>query len=255
MSTVTCPNGHESTSVDYCDVCGAPIDEEAALAAAAAAPAAPEVPTAPAQQECPSCGTQNDAAALFCEACGYDFTTGSMPRATTAPTPESGPDAGTGPAPDAPPDAGPDVPAVAPVAPAISVEWVAEIWVDPDWYAAQDSDDPCPSPGLPEIVPLRLQSLLVGRPSTSRNIHPDIDLTGDPGVSRRQAQLTTDGVRWWIEDLQSSNGTFVGAASGPLPDVPLPPGQRRELTDGQRIYVGAWTRLVVRPATPEEQSA
>jgi hypothetical protein len=146
----------------------------------------------------------------------------------------------------APPDAGSP-------APSIAVRWVAELWVDPDWYAAQEVEDPCPSPGLPETVPLRRQSVLVGRPSASRNIHPDIDCTGDPGVSRRQAQLTTDGQRWWIEDLQSSNGTYVGPTSGPLPTDPIPPGQRRELDEDDRIYLGAWTRLVVREATPEEQ--
>ena len=133
-----------------------------------------------------------------------------------------------------------------PLATAIAVEWVAEVWVDPDWYEAQESDDPCPSPGLPAVVELAAKSVLVGRPSTSRNIHPEIDCTGDPGVSRRQAQLTTDGQRWWVEDLQSSNGTYVGPASGPLPTDPVPPGQRRELSEDDRIYVGAWTRLVVR---------
>jgi hypothetical protein len=136
----------------------------------------------------------------------------------------------------------------------VQVEWVAEVWVDPDWYAGQESDEECPSPGLPVVVPLRAQSLLVGRRSVSRNIHPDIECASDVGVSRRQAQLTTDGQRWWVEDLQSSNGTYVGAASGPLPEDALPPGQRRELVEDDRIYIGAWTRIVVRRATPEEQS-
>ena len=66
--------------------------------------------------------------------------------------------------------------------------------------------------------------------------------------------LTTDGQRWWVEDLQSSNGTYVGPASGPLPTDPVPAGQRRELSEDDRIYVGAWTRLVVRRATPEERA-
>ena len=140
------------------------------------------------------------------------------------------------------------------MAPAIAADWVAEVWVDPDWYEAQESDDPCPSPGLPAVVDLAARSVLIGRPSTSRNIHPEIDCTGDPGVSRRQAQLTTDGQRWWVEDLQSSNGTYVGPASGPLPTDPVQPGQRRELSEDDRIYVGAWTRLVVRRATPEERA-
>ena len=237
--TVTCPNGHQSTSSDYCDTCGVPIPE--ASAAAPPPPPAPEVPATapdvPAPQACPNCGSAASATALFCEACGYDFTTGTMPR---PPDPAPVPDA----APAAP----------APLATQIPLEWVAELWVDPDWYAAQQSDDPCPSPGLPVVVPLTSQSVLVGRPSNSRNIHPDVDCTSDTGVSRRQAQLTTDGQRWWVEDLQSSNGTYVGPASGPLPTVALTPGQRRELDDDDRVYIGTWTRLVVRRATPEEQA-
>jgi len=140
------------------------------------------------------------------------------------------------------------------VAPPVEVKWVAEVWVDPDWYADQESDEPCPSPGLPVVVPLRTQSLMIGRRSKSRNINPEIECASDVGVSRRQAQLTTDGQRWWVEDLQSSNGTYVGSASGPLPTDALPPGQRRELAEDDRIYLGAWTRIVVRRATPEEQA-
>lgn len=261
MSAITCPNGHDSVATDYCDVCGAPIG--APEAAPVSAPdTAPDVApageaTAAAPQECPSCGTDNDSAALFCEACGYDFTTGTMPRpAEVAPTSALDLGAGVGSAGSQAPNPGaPDPQAPAPpVAPEVSVGWVVEVWVDPDWYASQESDDPCPSPGLPETFPLRRQSLLVGRPSVSRGIHPDIDLASDPGVSRRQAQLTTDGSRWWVEDLQSSNGTYVGSASGPLPETPLPAGQRRELAEGDRVYVGAWTRMVVRRATPEEQA-
>ncbi len=94
--------------------------------------------------------------------------------------------------------------------------------------------------------------MLVGRPSASRGIAPQVDCGADVGVSRRHCQLTTDGQRWWVEDLQSSNGTFVGAAGEALPTQPITPGQRRELDDGARLYVGAWTRLVVRRATPDE---
>lgn len=196
----------------------------------------------------------NTAEALFCEACGYDFTTGTMPRSTppaTSPTPSTNPlDLGATPV-GTPAEGAPDPD---PVAPAVELEWVAEIWVDPDWYAGQESDEELPSPGLPVVVPLRARSLLIGRRSVSRNIHPDIECASDVGVSRRQAQLTTDGQRWWVEDLQSSNGTYVGAASGPLPEDALPPGQRRELAQDDRIYLGAWTRIVVRRATPEEQA-
>ncbi|MFF0345815.1 FHA domain-containing protein [Kribbella sp. NPDC004875] len=156
------------------------------------------------------------------------------------PRPASPLDLSSGPAPATPP------------APAAVAEWVVERWVDPDWYAVQQSDDPCPSPGLPAVIPLTEKSLLIGRPSRSRGISPEVDCGDDTGVSRRQAQLTTDGQRWWVEDLQSSNGTYVASAAGPLPETPIIPGQRQELNADDRIYVGAWTRLVVRKATPEE---
>ncbi len=70
-------------------------------------------------------------------------------------------------------------------------------------------------------------SVLVGRASRSRDITPDIDLSSDNGISRRHAQLTTDGTRWWVEDLGSSNGTYVGPAVGPLPTDPCPRARGR----------------------------
>ncbi|MFI6673984.1 FHA domain-containing protein [Kribbella sp. NPDC050470] len=237
MTTVSCPSGHPSVSTDYCDVCGLPIGAAATPAAAsvpAPAVAAPAGPAAPATQTCPNCSESAAADALFCESCGYDFTTGTMPR------PASSLDLGT--------------PPPVPPAPLGTADWVVERWVDPDWYALQQSDDPCPSPGLPVVIPLTEKSVLIGRPSRSRNIHPEIDCGDDTGVSRRQAQLSTDGTRWWVEDLQSSNGTYVAPAAGPLPEDPIVPGQRRELNPDDRVYVGAWTRLVVRKATPEEKA-
>ncbi len=246
----TCPNGHQSSSSDYCDTCGVPIATSAPGGQGGAAESSPSTGAGeggPATviaepQKCPNCDSQSSATALFCEACGYDFTTGSMPR-----PPDPAPSGGS----QSPTPAS----AAAPLSNPIALEWVAELWVDPDWYAAQDSDDQCPSPGLPVVVPLTMQSVLVGRPSVSRSIHPDVDCSSDTGVSRRQAQLTTDGQRWWVEDLQSSNGTYVGPASGPLPSEALTPGQRRELGEDDRVYMGTWTRLVVRRATPEEQAA
>ena len=245
-----CPNGHDSQSSDYCDTCGAPISQNGAEATAAATPdrgATASTPEAE-PETCPSCGADKAASALFCEACGYDFTTGTMPR-SAQPVGEGAVEAEG----QATADAGASASAPTPLAQPIGAEWVVEVWVDPDWYSSQGSSDPCPSPGLPSTVLLRAKSVLVGRPSTSRNIHPEVDLTGDPGVSRRQAQLTTDGQRWWVEDLQSSNGTYVGPASGPLPVDPIAPGTRHEFSEDDRVYVGAWTRLVVRRATPEEQ--
>jgi hypothetical protein len=280
VSPVVCPNGHTSTATDYCDVCGEPLAPAAAppATAAPAAPAAPGEPAAPsaaAAATCPNCGAQAPSGALFCENCGYDFTTGALPEPVEPPSALSldQPAAGVH-APAAPPTADPAgsaaTPAPAatdataeptPAAPAPHLptpavpgpdQWVVEIWIDPDWYAAQQPEDPMPSAGLPGLVVLRERSVLVGRPSVSRGIHPQVDCGADTGVSRRHCQLSTDGQRWWVEDLQSSNGTYVSPAGDALPTEPVPAGQRRELADGDRVYLGAWTRLVVRKALPGE---
>ncbi|HET7800913.1 MAG TPA: FHA domain-containing protein [Humibacillus xanthopallidus] len=201
--------------------------------------------TGPTTLECPNCHTENADGALFCEACGYDFTTGAMPRDPSAPS--DGGEASDGAAGAAGAAGGGE--------PSTAFEWLAEVWIDPDWYKTQEAEDPCPSPGLPVIVPLRSKSVLLGRVSTSRNTHPELDLSSDPGVSRRHAQLTTDGSRWFVEDLGSSNGTYVAPAAGPLPERAIAVGPRTELSDDDRLYVGAWTRIVVRKATPDEVEA
>jgi len=235
--SVTCPQGHESTTTDFCDVCGEPIEAVAASEPAASAPAAPAAaatpppgsslrldpaPTAPLQQ-CPNCNGTNPADALFCEECGYDFTTGQLP--------------------------GPSVPMPDPGA-----DWVAEVWIDSDWFAFQDSPGGCATSGAPTVVPLRGATALIGRPSKSRSLAPEIDCTTDGAVSHRHAQLTLDHDRWYVEDLGSTNGTFVGAPDQSLPSTPLRPQLRHELADDERIYVGAWTRIVVRRATDDEKA-
>lgn len=280
--SVVCPQGHTSQAEDYCDVCGAPI--ETASAAPAATPAAADPAPMSAPSECPHCGSPAAPQALFCENCGYDFTTGTAPAPVAAdplalPDPQPGPVAA--PAPVA--DPGPAVPAggdpIDPADPDRAADpdgavdpseqptngsalptpappgpdtWVVEVWVDPDWYAAQEPEDPMPSPTMPAVVPLRGQSVLVGRPSASRGIRPQVDAGADTGVSRRHCQLSTDGQRWWVEDLDSANGTFVSPAGDPLPTTPLEVGVRHELTEGERVFIGGWTRLVVRTALPGE---
>ncbi len=241
MSAV-CPAGHTSTADDYCDVCGMPVDP-AAVTPEAPTQSGPETTASPAAEvhACPNCATDNARGALFCENCGYDFTTGAMPR----PMPDSA--LGSAKAIEAADETGSAESGAAP-----ATAWVAEVWIDPAWYEAQQSPDPMPSPGPPEVIALRSTSLLLGRTSQSRNIHPEIDCDADSGVSRRQTQLTTDGVRWFAEDLDSANGTFVAPATGPLPSDPIPVGTKRELAADDRVYVGAWTRLVIRAASPEE---
>ena len=244
-----CPVGHASLAQDYCDVCGLAINS---TAPPATAPATDATSSAPGQQPCPNCATPNSVDALFCENCGYDFTTGTMPRQlVTSESPDAthieqavpGPTATT------------QTPGDGSSRSAETFGWVAEVWIDPAWYEAQQSPDRMPSPGLPVVVPLRSKSILIGRTSRSRNIHPQIDCESDSGVSRRQTQLTTDGTRWWVEDLDSANGTFVAPATGAVPSDPIPVGVKHELAADDRIYVGAWTRIVIRRATEDEMAS
>jgi predicted RNA-binding Zn-ribbon protein involved in translation (DUF1610 family) len=234
VSTVRCPQGHTSSAGDYCDTCGAPI-----------APAA-----GTGDSPCPDCGWVPEPSARFCEACGRNLTTGTVSSAPDPPGPPGAAQDGPG---------GPDpavtratVQVTGSTVPDTGVGWVAEVWVDPDWHATRRGGHPCPPTGPPSVVALTARSVLVGRPSTSRSIDPQVDCSGDPGVSRRQAQLSTDGSRWWVEDLRSANGTWVGPAGGPLPTEPVPPGERRELGDDDRVYLGSWTRLALRrDGTPD----
>ncbi len=223
-----CPNGHASATDDFCDVCGEPIG------AAASAPPAP----APAgSMKCPNCGETNLADALFCEECGYDFTTGQLPSSDPAVV-------------GATTSAG----RASPAAPATGAEWVAELWVDPDWFAAQEAAGTCATSGAPTIIPLPGTRALIGRRSTRRNIIPQIDCSADGSVSHEHADLTLDHDRWYIEDLGSTNGTYVGVPGDALPTTPLPPRERHELADGERIYLGAWCRIMIRRATDDEKA-
>ena len=261
----TCPDGHTSQSEDYCDVCGLAIEAGAGGQEEADATAPDLAPVRPDTQQCPNCSAANPEDALFCEACGYDYTTGTMPRPVepsifTLPPPGPTPVADPSSEPSAEPEKevepekeGVAIPGafVSPT-PELERPWVAEVWIDPDWYHDQGSSDPMPSPGMPTVVVLRRTSSLVGRASRSRGISPEVDVSGDPGVSRRHAQLTTDGTRWFIEDLGSANGTYIGAATAELPDDPIPSGQKREIAAGEQVYLGAWTRIVIREAAEGE---
>ncbi len=230
MSTTTCPNGHDSADPEWCDTCGAkmgavgssPLSAPNATATpAAAAPTASK--NAPAA--CPHCSELNPADALFCEVCGYDFTTGQVPAPTlTAPSVSAAPVES-------------------------SVGWIAVIEVDPQWYGLKGTlaDQPCP-PSSSSTVPLSNHTALIGRSSASRGLRPEVALDADTGVSRRHAQFVRDGDSLTIVDLSSTNGTYVVSADTEPDDATpaLVPGVPTELRDGDRVYLGAWTRLTVR---------
>jgi serine/threonine-protein kinase len=133
--------------------------------------------------------------------------------------------------------------------PAAASTWTAVVTTDRAYYdsvtAVNEQDTEKVSfPGeLPERrIPLTGAEVLIGRRSVSRGIEPEIDLVGpplDPGVSRRHAKLipAPDG-SWTVLDLGTQNGITVNGQDVPSGDsVPLRPGDR--------IHLGAWTRITI----------
>jgi len=177
--------------------------------------------------DCPNCGLSNDSGNLFCEQCGYDFTTGQAPPKPVVVAPPAEP---------------------AKVLDS-NVRWVVVVEVDPVWFGLKGSlaDQPCPQASS-STVALTQHTALIGRSSQSRDIHPEVTLDGDTGVSRRHAQFVRDGDGLVVIDLSSTNGTYVvPAGSAPTDDTDaVEPGLSTSLHDGDRIYVGAWSRLTVR---------
>ncbi|MGI9028520.1 MAG: FHA domain-containing protein [Ilumatobacteraceae bacterium] len=243
--TFTCPNGHQSADPEWCDTCGAKLGAaptaapsgEPAPAAAAAANTGTATPTAGGAiptatgVDCPHCATVNEPGALFCEGCGYDFTTGQAPPTTEESVVEGGVEGG-------------------PAAAGAPEGWLLVVEVDQPWYElkGQLAEQPIPAVSS-STVPLTSNTALIGRTSQSRNLHPEIALDSDTGVSRRHAQLvhSTEGT-WTIVDLGSSNGTYVVGA-GETPDdatEAIAVGIPAPLVDQDRIYLGAWTKLTLR---------
>jgi hypothetical protein len=230
----TCSSGHVSSDPEWCDTCGERLGGDPAPPAAVRVGSAsprpvPDLQPRP-EQACPHCSIANHADALFCEACGYDFTTGQLPD------------------PIVPGEPSPVAPAAASDGPS---GWLLIVEVDAAWYALKGAlaDAPCP-PASSSTVVIARSPALIGRSSASRGLRPEVALDSDTGVSRRHAQLTVDGSTLSVTDLSSTNGTYVLPA-GSSPDdssEALAPGVARQLADGDAIYLGAWTRVVVRRA-------
>jgi FHA domain/zinc-ribbon domain len=83
--------------------------------------------------------------------------------------------------------------------------------------------------------PLSDDESYIGRWDADSGIFPDVDLDADDPeakVSRRHARITRRGPQYFIEDLGSTNGTFVNRGRRLLP------GDRQPLNDGDEIIIG-----------------
>jgi cytochrome c5 len=220
MATVTCPAGHESTTEDYCDTCGAPIGAASAASAAPAAEeaAATEAAAEPAPPEaCPGCG--EPVVGRFCESCGYDVESGTPAKPR-------------------------------PVRLALSADRA-------HWDRMVGSGEPAfPVVGPTLELELSGDRAVLGRVRTGAPVDVDLALTGsaaDPAVSHQQCVFERDPATgaWSVRDADSANGTWINDA-----DEPLASGAVHRLADGDRILMGAWTCLTVHlaprgaPSTP-----
>jgi predicted component of type VI protein secretion system/ribosomal protein L40E len=81
-------------------------------------------------------------------------------------------------------------------------------------------------------LPQTLSVIHMGKPND--RIPPDIDVSGFANseiVSRVHADIRVEGDAYYIEDVGSSNGTYVN-------NLPLLPGNRHRLRPGDRISLG-----------------
>ena len=162
---------------------------------------------------CPQCAAT--VVSRFCEACGFD--TDSRPVAGTLAEP--------------------------------AAAWTAVITASRSHYDSvlaggglYPSEVPFPDDYPERRIPLSGDQLRVGRRSVSREVAPEIDLTGppaDPAISRLHAVLVAqpDG-SWAVIDPGSENGTSVNG-------IEIAVGDLVPLQSGDCICIGAWTAITI----------
>jgi hypothetical protein len=206
----------------------------------------------PAMTACPNCGSTVQTDASFCGQCGFNLKAASageaLPPAPTmapdldipeltppeplvSPEPLAAGDPASAPPPLPPPPIAqsPPAPAAAPAAPA---------------PASSKTQLQVPSARLLHVqtnttieLPANLSVIHLGKPND--RIPPDIDVSGYPNseiVSRIHADIRVEGDTYYIEDVGSSNGTYINNA-------PLPMGNRHRLRPGDRIALGKGDRM------------
>ncbi|MCS7191962.1 MAG: FHA domain-containing protein [Armatimonadetes bacterium] len=189
----------------FCDECGASLTEAAAqsseIAPAELKPSEVEpemppkevAPPAVGAIKCQTCGHENPPDARFCEICGVSLTAPAGPTPTFAEPP--------------------------PVAPPIVVPAVLII----------------SETGTELPLDFSKGEVLIGRADPVSRVFPDVDLTPhggyDAGVSRKHCRIIKQGDQFFVEDLQSTNGTKLNGQF-------IPPNQMQPLKSGDVLEFG-----------------
>jgi FHA domain len=221
--------GYENMDgLDYCDSCGAKLNQSAAPAEGShPAPPASEAPT-------------GEIAAA----------NASEPAAESAPAPahEAAEASATEAAPAVEPAAAESAPAAEAVTPAVEPA--------PAPAAPEPAATPPAFKARLKIVrggrqgqefPLEAGNNLVGRWDPETGAFPEVDLEADDPeakISRKHALIRIDGSKITIEDIGSLNGTYVNRAPR------LAPGTPQDLKDGDEIIVGkTFFKVIVEPVS------
>ncbi len=220
----------------FCDQCGAQLIpvESAPPAPAPVAPQAAVGPTIIAgPHTCPQCGAGVIPGEAFCDACGASLLASS---AAPSVAPPALPYAGVPAQPNYPP---PQPVAAVPVAPPVPPQPVV-----PPPVAA-----PVPPAGRPSLAGISLVvqpsganlplpasgQAVVGRADPVSNVFPDIDLTDhgalERGVGRRHARIFLQNGLVLVEDLNSTNGTFLNTTR-------VQPNHPQTLRAGDELRMG-----------------
>lgn len=206
-----CPQcgSNNPASASFCDQCGAeliPVPGAGPTPAPSTMPV-PQQPLAAGPSTCPQCGNAVIPGEAFCDNCGA-----ALLGSGRAPQPAQG-------APAPPYGGAPPQPSYPPPQPA-----------QPIPTPAQPAPQPVPAPVTPArttLAPARLivvgsgatlplpaaAEAIVGRADPVSNFFPDIDLTDygalEYGVGRRHMRLFVHSGQVYLEDLDSTNGTFL----------------------------------------------
>jgi len=181
-------------------------------------------------KHCPNCGKQNNPTARFCEECGTKFVAEAAEIHETR-EPITRP----------------------PSSPGFRASSVTSVGIPPIVESNGLKEE-----AIPQVVPIHtsgVHSLLIiergggensefalsneesqiGRWDADNGIFPDVDLDAfdsDAKVSRRHARIIFRNGAYMVEDLGSTNGTFVNRGRRLLPGSP------QVLSDGDEIIVG-----------------
>jgi hypothetical protein len=183
--TAKCRDGHDSTELDYCSVCGLPMGGGSPAASGSPAP-------------CPACGEPRaDATARYCEVCRYDFIARK---------------------------AGPP-PAVAVPSASSPTTFELVVAVDASLDTDPDPATPCPKDEPERVFSLDIAEVMVGRRDDRRDIRPEIPVSDPGTSRRHAKFVKNADGSISLLDLASMNGTRLnGTEVAPGSRHPLKEG-------------------------------